>query len=76
MCAYIYIGYIQSSTFNTQCEVLDKAHEEQKIAVTEAQKALQKAKDKREEMEQEIDRMKDEIAAWYKYNVHHCKHPT
>ena len=61
---------IQSSTLNTQCELLDKTHEEQKIAVTEAQKALQKAKDRREEMEREIDRMRDEIAAWYNY-MHH-----
>lgn len=57
---------------STQCEVLQKAHDEQKIAVTAAQKALQKAKDRREEMEREIDRMRDEIAAWYKCNMCCC----
>ena len=68
-CIHVHVQMYMYMYLNTQCEVLDKAHEEQKAAVTEAQQALHKAKDRREEMEQDTDRMREEIAAWYS-----CKH--
>ena len=58
--------------YMTQHKALERVHEEQKSAVVEAQHALQEVKDRREQIEEENDKMREEIAAWYACDT--CTH--
>lgn len=60
LCTYTHT----SLPINVQCKVLQDALSEQKKSVAEAQRALQEAKNTKEQIEQDNDRMTEEIAAW------------
>ena len=54
----------------SQLKGLEQAHKEQVSAVEEVRRSLQEVKDRKEQIEQDNDKTREEIAAWYVYQCY------